>query len=354
MKFHILWLLLALLLLSACAPAKESEAVFQAEPEVVTESPAWLEKELFLHFGRMGEDDPRYAHQYGTREYEKMQSFILCESVADYELFQTLCKELWPDGGYSGFPTLSEEFFAENQLVTLYLPFRANTREENAEATLRALWRYGKEGEFLCVDMRLEHDGEDELLPARNFPTQFGAMLIPIPRSEGEIRYVITNRITALKKDDLSGKLFPEVHTQFYRGIFESDLFEEAEPDDTLLSISPEGELSFSAEYANVVFSTNFLLLPSYGCHPEELSEVDSVEKYLEFVNRDYLAFFGEYELLPAEDFGGSTADTIGYRIPVTLTPEKLAEILEDPRVIGVGGDWKSPNTDHIGSGWVM
>ena len=120
------------------------------------------------------------------------------------------------------------------------------------------------------------------------------------------------------------------------------------------MALSPEGTLSFPDEYASISFSTNLLLVPSFGCHPEELLALRSVEEYLEFINQDYLAFFGEYGLAPAENFGGSAADTAGYRIPVTITPAKLAEILMDPRVIGVDGDWKTPNTDHTGSGWVM
>ena len=99
MKRRTLWLILALLLLlSSCTTATVPKTVDLAEPEVESGSPAWLKEALFLHFGRMGEDDPCYAAQYEKREYEKMQSFTLCESTADYVVFRKLCEEIWPGG----------------------------------------------------------------------------------------------------------------------------------------------------------------------------------------------------------------------------------------------------------------
>ena len=310
-----------------------------------------------LHFGRMGEDDPCYADQYEKREYEKMQSYTLCESIADYDTFRQLCEDLWPRGDYAAFPTLSEEFFAVNRLVTLFLPFRANSREENAQASLSALWRYGEEKAFLCADMEFAFDGADGLLPTKNYPTQFGAMLIPVPRAEGEIHHVTTTRFTGLTESQLSSKLLPEIHTQFYRGLMESGLLDEQESYDMdfkILSHNPEEGLKFPEEYANVPFATNFLLVPSRGCHPRELLEINTVEEYIAFLNEDYQAFFDDYALTPSEEFGGDISDTAGYRIPVEVTPALLAKIIEDPRVIAVGGDWKTPNTDHTGGGWEM
>lgn len=351
-------LLLILFLLPSCASSKPAET--ENTTETITEgnesttSPAWLDEAVFLHFGRMGEDDPCYTAQYEKREYEKMQSFTLCESTVDYEVFRKLCEEVWPGGDYTAFPALSEEFFAENQLVTLFLPFRANSREENAEASLSALWRYGKENAFLCVDMKLAFDEPEGLLPTRNFPTQFGAMLIPAPREEGEIRHVTTTRSTMLTESQLSSKLLPEIHTQFYRGIYESELFENPEKESAVLTCTPEDGLTYPEEYADIPFATKFLLVPTGGCHPRELAEINTVEKYIAFVNEDYQAFFDEYGLAPSKEFGGDLSDTIGYGVPVEVTPALLAEILEDPRVIAVGGDWKAPNTDHTGSGWVM
>lgn len=352
----VLLLMFSLFLLSSCATSEKAITENPAETakEEQTASPAWLDEEVFLHFGRMGEDDPCYTDQYETRAYEKMQSYTLCESTADYDAFRELCEEIWPGGDYAAFPALSEEFFAENQLVTLYLPFRANNMEENAEAVLSALWRYGEQKAFLCVDMKIAFDEEEELLPAKNFPTQFGAMLIPMPREEGEIRHVTTTRMAMLNESILASKLHPDIQTQFYRGLFESELFDNQEPDDAVLSYTPEDGLLFPAAYADIPFATNFLLVPSGGCHPRELSEIRTVEEYIAFVNEDYQAFFDDYALMPASEFGGDMADTIGYRIPVEVTPAILAEILKDPRVIAVGGDWKAPNTDHTGSGWVM
>lgn len=362
-KLSLCWALLALLLLSSCTSLKPAvtesaaEATEEEQGQETAASPAWLDEAVTLYFGRMGEDDPCYTDQYEKREYEKMQSFTLCESTADYDLFRKLCEELWPGGDYTSFPALSEEFFDANRLVTLFLPFRANSREENAEATLSALWRYGEEKEFLCVDIRFAYDGADGLLPARNFPTQFGAMLIPVPREEGEIRHVTTTRSTTLTESRLSSKLLPEFHTQFYRGLLESGLFDEEDSDDALLGVlsySPEEGLTFPEKYADVPFATNFLLVPSRGCHPRELMEIHTVEEYLAFLNEDYQTFFDDYSLKPSEEFGGDISDTAGYRIPVVTTPALLAEILKDPRVIAAGGDWKAPNTDHTGSGWEM
>ncbi|MBE6999733.1 MAG: hypothetical protein E7428_06065 [Ruminococcaceae bacterium] len=399
MKKYGLIILIVLFLLGM-ASCKEKETDIEPQPErepelAVSEENSFEMVETLVNHGRVEDTDPIFESIRDQAEYRKMDSFRLCETADHYKTYQNLVQDVWEGADLAGFPEIPEEWFDTHNLITLFLYDEPGFRYHFDKGIELRKYILDEGGTFR---IRLDAKGNEEELnrfPVDRTPKNFASFLIPVDKedyNETTMNHVEVEVFTAKYRetDETVMELLRagEKKTLDVEEITNEGGSLEWACHSSLMHLYDHGhwDLFVSGEYQyryepgkGIVCSEDFAdlplvvcleLKPMVGLHPEELTEIQNITDYGNFLNKEcrktlleigvdeVVAWGSEWdypELLrnrkglisirehtpEAEVTGGSDARTdvsTLAKIRVVTDSRELPTILEDHRVLKAFG----------------